>query len=99
GCSPGCSKGPRHHPARPERREQGRTVPMAWLVEAAGRGWCDTLAWGHLRACSEQRVREGGRLRRLGTGRHAGGRVSGALRAPDKGTPPGGVLSPLVAKV
>src|SRR5207237_555210 len=46
GCSPGCRKGPRHHPARPELREKGRTVPMAWIVEAAGSGCCDTLAWG-----------------------------------------------------
>jgi retron-type reverse transcriptase len=40
----GFSTGHRQHPALHERREQCRTVHMAWRVEAEVRGLCDTLA-------------------------------------------------------
>jgi hypothetical protein len=72
---------------------------MAWRVEADVRGCFDTLDWGHRRECIEQRVRDGGIVRLLGKWLHAGVLESGAVRYPDKGTPPGGVLSPRVSKV
>ena len=99
GCSHGFSKGPRQHPARHERREQCRTWHIAWIVEADVRGCFAHLDWGQRRECLQQRVREGGILSRLGKGLHAGGRESGALRSPDQGTPPGGVISPRGSKV
>jgi len=97
--SPGCSKGHRQPQALHERREQCRTWPMAWSVEADGSGFCDHLAWGPLRECIQPRVRDGGLWRLLGKGLHAGGLESGALRSPDKGTPPGGVLAPMGSNV
>ena len=97
GCSQGCRQGHRQHPALHERRAQCRTLPIAWIVEAEVRGFFAHLAWGHLRECIEQRGREGGRVRRLGTWRHAGGRESGARSDPAKGTPQGGVLAPMVS--
>jgi RNA-directed DNA polymerase len=99
GCSPGVSKGHSQHQARHERREQCRTWHSAWIVEADVRGCFDHLDWGHLRECIQQRVREGGIVRRLGTWLRAGVLESGARSSPDKGTPQGGGISPMVSKV
>ena len=98
GVSPGFRKGPRQPQAWPELRELCRTLPMAWLVEAAVRACGDHLAWGQRREVIQPRGRAGGLWSLLGKGLHAGGRESGALRSPAKGTPPGGVRSPRVAK-
>jgi RNA-directed DNA polymerase len=97
GCSHGFSKGPRQPQARHERREQCRTLHIAWRVDADGSGCFDHLAWGPLRECIPQWVNEGGILRLLGTWLQAGVLEAGALTSPDQGTPPGGVLSPLVS--
>jgi RNA-directed DNA polymerase len=94
-CSHGFRKGHRPHQARHELREQCRTWPITWRVEAEVRGCFDHVDWSHLRECLQQRVSEGGRRRRMGTWRHAGVREAGALRHPDKGTPQGGVRSPM----
>jgi len=53
------------------------------------------LDWGHLRAFMQQRVKDGGIVRRIGTWLHAGVLEAGALSSPDKGTPQGGVVSPI----
>jgi RNA-directed DNA polymerase len=79
GCSHGCRKGPSQHQALHARREQCRTLPMAGIVEADGRGLFDNLDWGHRRECLQQRVRDGGILRRRGKGLHAGALEAGAL--------------------
>jgi hypothetical protein len=49
------------------------------------------LDWSHLRACIQQRVRDGGILRLIGKWLHAGVLEAGKLIPPDKGTPQGGV--------
>ncbi len=98
-CSHGFRKGHSQHQALHERREQCRTLHIAWRVDAEVSGFFDNLAWGHLRAFIQQRVRDGGIVRRLGKGLHAGVLESGALRYPDKGTPQGGVRSPMVSNV
>jgi RNA-directed DNA polymerase len=99
GCSHGFRKGPSQHPARHELREQCRTWPMAWRGEAEVSGLFDNLAWGHRRAVLQQRGRDGGLGSRLGTWLHAGVLESGALSDPAKGTPPGGVLAPMVSNI
>jgi RNA-directed DNA polymerase len=99
GCSHGFSKGHSQHQAWHELREQGRTLHIAWRVDADVRGLFDHLAWGHLREFSQQRVRDGGILRLLGKWLHAGVLESGALSSPDKGPPQGGVSSPRVSNV
>jgi group II intron reverse transcriptase/maturase len=97
--SQGFRKGHSQHQALHELREQCRTLHIAWRVDAEVRGFFDNLDWGHLREFIQQRVRDGGRLRLRGKWLHAGVLESGALRYPDKGTPQGGVLSPMVSKV
>jgi hypothetical protein len=97
--SPGGRTGHRPQPARQARREPGRPGPSTGSGEAEVRGGGAPWAWRPRRALLPPRVRAGGRRRRLGTWRHAGGREAGALRHPDKGTPPGGGSAPLRAKV
>ena len=93
--SHGFRQGHRHNPALHELREQCRKRHITWRVDAEVRGFFDTLAWGHLRALMQQRVKDGGSMRLIGTGRHAGVLEAGALRSPDQGPPQGGVVAPL----
>jgi len=78
-----------------ELREQCRKLNITWIVDADVSGFFDTLDWGHLRAFMQQRVKDGGILRLIGTWLHAGVLEAGALSYPGKGTPQGGVVSPI----
>jgi RNA-directed DNA polymerase len=93
--SHGFRKGHSQHQALHALREQCRKRNSPWRVDADVSGCFDPLDWGHLRAFMQQRVKDGGIVRLLGPGLHAGVREAGALRSPDKGTPQGGVVSPL----
>jgi RNA-directed DNA polymerase len=93
--SHGFRKGHSPQQALHERREQCRTLHITWRVDADVSGLFDNLDWSHLRKCIQQRVKDGGILRRIGTWLHAGVLEAGALMHPDKGTPQGGVISPI----
>jgi retron-type reverse transcriptase len=97
--SHGFRKGHRLQQALHDRREQWRTLPINGIVDAEGSGFCDNLDGSHLREFIQQRGSEGRILRLMGQGRHAGVLEAGALMHPDKGTPHGGVLAPMVAHV
>jgi len=97
--SHGFRKGHSQPQALHELREQCRKQNLPWIVDAAVSGFFDTLDWSHLRAFMQQRVKDGGILRLIGKWRHAGVLEAGALSYPDKGTPPGGVVSPILANV
>jgi RNA-directed DNA polymerase len=99
GFSHGFRNGHSQHQALHELREQCRTLHIAWRVDADVSGCFDNLDWGHLREFIQQRVRDGGIFRLLGKWLHAGVLESGAVSSPDKGTPQGGVLSPMVSNV
>ena len=73
--SHGFRKGPSQHQALHELREQCRKLHITWVVEADVRGWFDTLDWSHLRACMQQRGKEGGLAadRQMAPHRGAGG--------------------------
>jgi group II intron reverse transcriptase/maturase len=98
-CSHGFRKGHRPHQALHELREQCRTLPINGRVDADVSGCVDHVDWSHLRECIQQRVSDGGIRRRIGTWRHAGVLEAGELIHPDKGTPQGGVIAPMFAKV
>jgi RNA-directed DNA polymerase len=97
--SHGFRKGHSQHQALHEWREQCRKLNITWRVDAEVSGFFDTLDWGHLRAFIQQRVKDGGIVRLIGTWLHAGVLEAGALSYPDKGTPQGGVVSPLLANI
>ena len=70
-----------------------------WRVDADVSGFFDNVDWSPLREFLQQRVRDGGILRLIGKWLHAGVLEGGKLRHPDKGTPQGGVISPMLANV
>jgi group II intron reverse transcriptase/maturase len=97
--SHGFRKGHSQQQALHERREQCRKLPSNGIVDAEVSGCFDNLDWGHLRAFSTQRVNDGGILRLIGKWLHAGVLEAGELMHPDKGTPQGGVVSPMVSNI
>jgi len=97
--SHGFRKGHSPHQALHELREQCRTLHINWVVDADVSGFFDNLDWSHLREFIQQRVSDGGVLRLIGKWLHAGVLEAGALMHPDKGTPQGGVVSPMLANV
>jgi RNA-directed DNA polymerase len=97
--SHGFRKGHSPHQARHELREQCRTLHINWRVDADVSGCFDNLDWGHLRAFIQQRGKDGRILRLSGKWLHAGVLEAGALMHPDKGTPQGGGISPMLANV
>jgi RNA-directed DNA polymerase len=92
--SHGFSKGHSPQQALHELREQCRKLHSTWRVDADVRGFVDRLDWGRLRECIQQRVNDGGILRRIGKWLKAGVLEAGELTHPDKGGPQGGVLTP-----
>jgi RNA-directed DNA polymerase len=97
--SHGFRKGHSPHQALHELREQCRKLNLKWIVDADVSGCCDNVDWGFLRKCIQQRVKDGGILRLIGKWLHAGVLEAGERTHPDKGTPQGGVASPLLANV
>ncbi len=97
--SHGFLKGHSPHHALHDLRERCRTLHITWRVDADVRGFFDNLDWGFLRECIPQRVNEGGILRLIGTWRNAGVLEAGTLTHPAKGTPQGGVVSPMLANI
>ena len=97
--SHGFRKGHSPHQALHELREQCWTLHINWIVDADVSGFFDNLDWSHLREFLQQRVSDGGILRLIGKWLHAGVLEAGALMHPDKGTPQGGVISPMLANV
>ena len=97
--SHGFRKGHSPHQALHELREQCRTLHINWIVDADVSGFFDNLDWGHLREFITQRVKDGGILRLIGKWLHAGVLEAGELTHPDKGTPQGGVVSPMMSNI
>src|SRR2546425_10620338 len=85
--SHGVRKGHSQHQALHELREQCRKLNITWRVDADVSGFFDTLDWGHLRACIQQRVKDGGIVRLIGTWLHAGGLEAGGRSYPGQHTP------------
>ncbi len=70
-----------------------------WVLEVDIRKFFDTVDHGWLRGFVGRRVRDGVILRLIGKWLNAGVLESGSVSYPDRGTPQGGVISPLLANV
>ena len=70
-----------------------------WVIDADIKGFFDTLDHAHLVAMVRQRVQDGVLLRLIGKWLNAGVMEDGQLIHPEKGTPQGGVISPLLANI
>ena len=70
-----------------------------WLLEVDIKSYFDTVNHSALRAMYKKRVRDGVINRVLGKWLKAGVMEDGAIRYPRKGTPQGGVISPLLSNI
>jgi RNA-directed DNA polymerase len=70
-----------------------------WVLEVDISSFFDTLDHGHLREILQQRIRDGVIVKLIGKWLKAGVLDGGTVRRTDKGTPQGGVISPLLANI
>lgn len=70
-----------------------------WVLEVDIKSFFDELDHGHLRDFVRKRVRDGVLQRLIGKWLNAGVLEDGSIRTSTKGTPQGGVISPLLANI
>lgn len=70
-----------------------------WVLEVDIKGFFDNLEHRHMREILSQRVSDPGIIRTVGKWLNAGVMENGVLSYPEKGTPQGGVISPLLANI
>jgi group II intron reverse transcriptase/maturase len=97
--SHGFRKGHSQHQAIHELREKCRVLNIRWILSADITGLFDNIDHGHLREIIKQKVNDGGILRLLGKWLNAGVMEEGRITYPDKGTPQGGVISPVISNI
>jgi group II intron reverse transcriptase/maturase len=99
GFSYGFREGRSAHQALQELRRECERMNIGWIVDADVSGCFDNLDHGLLRVFIKQRVNDGGILRLIGKWLNAGVLEEGILTYPDRGTPQGGVISPMLANI
>jgi group II intron reverse transcriptase/maturase len=70
-----------------------------WIIDLDIQSFFDDVDWSHLRDFLDQRVRDGVIRRAIGKWLNAGVMESGEVSHPDRGTPQGGVVSPLLSNL
>jgi len=71
----------------------------SWVLEVDLKSYFDTVEHGHIREFVRKRVRDGVINRMVGKWLKAGIMEDGELHYPDRGTPQGGVISPMLANI
>ena len=74
-------------------------IKGGWVIDLDIRSFFDEVDWSHLGEMLDGRVRDGVIRRVLGKWRHAGVMEAGVVSHPERGTPQGGVISPLLANI
>ena len=97
--SHGFRKGHSQHKALHELREQCLRLNIGWIVDADITGLFDNIDHSHLREIIKQRVNDGGILRLIGKWLNAGVMEEGTVTYPERGTPQGGPISPLLSNI
>jgi group II intron reverse transcriptase/maturase len=98
-CSYGFRPGRSAHDALGVLWQELTKLGGGWVLEVDIRSFFDELDQGHLRAFLDRRVRDGVIRKAIGKWLQAGVLEEGRLRHDEKGTPQGGVISPLLANV
>jgi len=70
-----------------------------WIIDVDIRKFFDTLDKNHLREILKRRVRDGVLLRLIGKWLNAGVLEGGEVSYPERGTPQGGVISPMLSNI
>ena len=97
--SHGFRTGHSQHQALHELVVQCRKRKVNWIVDADVSGFFDNLDHGHLREFLMRRINDGGIKSLIGKWLNAGVLDGGILTHSEKGTPQGGVISPLLANI
>jgi group II intron reverse transcriptase/maturase len=87
------------HQAIAEWREQCHALNINWVIDADVSGYFDAIPHNQLGDIIKQRVNDGGILRLIGKWLNAGVMEAGEVTRADKGSPQGGVISPMLANV
>lgn len=98
-CSWGFRTGRGQHQALEAVREGFRAMGGGWLYEVDIRSFFDRVPHARLRELVSERVRDGIVLRMIGKWLNAGVMEDGAVQRSDRGTPQGGVISPILANI
>ena len=75
------------------------TMGGGWIIDLDIQSFFDDVDWVHLRHFLDQRVRDGVIRRAIGKWLNAGVMESGEVSHPERGTPQGGVVSPLLSNL
>ena len=70
-----------------------------WIIDLDIQSFFDDVDWSHLRSFLDRRVRDGVIRRAIGKWLNAGVMESGQVIHPDRGTPQGGVVSPVLSNL
>lgn len=97
--SHGFRKGHSQHQALHELRERCRKQNINWMLNADISGLFDHIDHHKLLEFMRRRVNDGAILRLIGKWLNAGVMEEDRLEYPDKGTPQGGVISPLLSNI
>lgn len=87
------------HQALGSLREAMVKMGGGWIIEVDIQGFFDALDHRHLQAILRQRVRDGVLLRLIGKWLNAGVLEGGTTQRSERGSPQGGVISPMLANV
>lgn len=87
------------HQALFQLREQCRKLNIKWIVDADIKGFFDSINREKLIELLRLRVNDGGIIKLIGKWFNAGVLDGGVLSHPEKGTPQGGVISPILANI
>lgn len=98
-CSYGFRPGRSAHQALAALWRQLMDMGGGWVVEVDIRKFFDTLDHARLREFLQRRLRDGVLLRLIGKWLNAGVLEGDVRTTPERGTPQGGVISPLLANV
>jgi RNA-directed DNA polymerase len=98
-CSYGFRPGRSAHQAIDATWRHTMDLRGGFVLEVDLRKFFDTLDHNHLQTFLQRRVRDGVLLRLIGKWLNAGVMESGSISYPDRGSPQGGVVSPILANV
>src|SRR3954467_522696 len=98
-CSYGFRPNRSAHRALEEVWEQTMKMGGGWILDVDVQKSFDTIDHGHLRDFLKRRIRDGVLLRLIGKGLNAGVLEDGCVTPPAKGSPQGGVVSPILSNL
>jgi len=98
-CSYGFRPGRSAHDALRVLSQELSELGGGWVLEVDIRSFFDELSHEHLRSFLDRRVRDGVIRKAIGKWLQAGVMEEGSVRHPERGTPQGGVISPLLANI